>query len=111
MADNSLTRREMLKATAAIGMAALAGSASGLAMDAPKPAGPTIGIQMGLPPLATGDLDQLFDDLRKRGGGQCVVSIYLYIRACDGGDAGQGISWREFCDSTYGILWADIAEI
>lgn len=71
MADNSLTRREMLKATAAIGMAALAGTASeaaAQAVSAPKPAGPTIGIQMGLPPLATGDLDQLFDDLRKRGG-------------------------------------------
>jgi hypothetical protein len=86
MMDNSLTRREMLKATAAIGVAALAGTAvAAQAENATKPAGPTIGIQMGLPPLATGDLDQLFDDLRKRGGVNTLFPfIYTYAHVTAG---------------------------
>lgn len=88
MMDNSMTRREMLKATAAIGVAALAG-ANALADDSTsvttKPTTPTIGIQMGLPPLAKGDLDQLFDDLSKRGGVNTLFPfIYTYAHVTAG---------------------------
>ena len=40
---------------------------------------------MGLPPLATGDLDQLFDDLRKRGGVNALFPfIYTYAHVTAG---------------------------
>ena len=47
MNENSVTRREMLKATAAIGMAAIAGTAaevSAQAAPATKPSSPRIGV-------------------------------------------------------------------
>jgi hypothetical protein len=95
MTDNSITRREMLKATAAIGVAALAMGATEPPPTS-KPALPTIGIQMGLPPLATGDLDQLFDDLQKRGGVNTLFPfIYTYAHVTAGMPA-QGFHGGNF---------------
>ena len=88
MVDVTMTRRDALKASAAVGLAALAAGAAGVggAGAAPAASGeqisgrqeraPVIGIQTGVPPLATGDLDKLFDDLRTRGG---VNALFPFI--------------------------------
>jgi len=87
MDNSSWTRREMLKAAAAIGVAALARNAIGETAQegALRKPSPTIGIQMGLPPVATGDLDKLFDDLRRRGGVNALFPfIYTYAHVTAG---------------------------
>jgi hypothetical protein len=85
MSENSVSRRDMLKATAAIGMAALAANSAALAADKLRVSKPTVGIQMGLPPLAKGDLDRLFDDLRSRGGVNTLFPfIYTYAHVTAG---------------------------
>jgi hypothetical protein len=68
------TRRDVLKAAAAIGVAALAGEA-GAQTTAPttKPA-PVVGIQIGALPLA-GDLDRLLDTLR----GDGINALFVFI--------------------------------
>ena len=80
MAESTMTRRDAIKASAAIGLAALAAGAAPAESPATQPAAqkptPTIGIQTGLPPLATGDLDKLFDTLRTRGG---VNALFPFI--------------------------------
>lgn len=84
MAEDFWTRREVLKAAAALGVAAMADGV--VAQTKESSAGhPTIGIQMGLPPLATGDLDRLFDELRKRGGVNALFPfIYTYAHVTAG---------------------------
>jgi len=88
MANDSrtMTRRELLKAAAVVGAAALAERplAGAMAEEAARPA-PTIGIQMGLPPLARGDLDALFGDLRRRAGVNALFPfIYTYAHVTAG---------------------------
>jgi hypothetical protein len=90
MPDESWTRREVLAAAAAVGMAALAGRAAGeprpgTAPDKLPRGSGTIGIQMGLPPLATQDLDRLFDDLHRLGGVNALFPfIYTYAHVTAG---------------------------
>src|SRR5437660_1181213 len=82
MQDTSITRREALKTGAAIGLTVLGATATTAAPSTQpsaattRPAAPTIGIQTGPPPLARGDLDRLFDDLRSRGG---VNALFPFI--------------------------------
>src|SRR5215469_8692430 len=87
----------MLKAAAALGVAALA--ENGLAQTqpaAPRKKTPTIGIQMGLPPLATGDLDQVFDQLGNLGGVNALFPfIYTYAHVTAGMPA-QGFHGGNF---------------
>jgi hypothetical protein len=83
--EESVTRRNMLKATAAIGIAAL-----GLGAEAEAPAtrpqtdtstrpSPMIGIQMGPEPLAKQDLDRLLGDLQDRAGVNTLFPfVYTY---------------------------------
>jgi len=81
MSDDSVTRREMLKMAAAIGVAAM-----GLAADQTPPTtqpstrpSPMIGIQIGPQPLAQQDLNRLLDDLRQRAGVNALFPfIYTY---------------------------------
>ena len=81
MSDDSLTRREMLKTAAAIGIAAM-----GLAAEQAPPQNqpstrpsPMIGLQLGPQPLAQQDLDRLLDDLRQRAGVNAIFPfIYTY---------------------------------
>jgi hypothetical protein len=99
MTDPILTRRELLKVSAAVGAAALAGHAgaqvpaAGPAPSSPGGPGPapdgraapTIGIALGPEPLATGDLDKLFDDLRARAGVNALFPfIYTYVASTAG---------------------------
>jgi hypothetical protein len=96
MAENSITRRDVLKAAAAIGVAAVAGEASGEPGGTTRPSKPTIGIQMGLPPLATGDLDRVFGDLRDRAGVNALFPfIYTYAHVTAGMPA-QGFHGGNF---------------
>ncbi len=80
MAGDSFTRREALLTAAAIGLAGMGVSAAKAAPGAaaPQPAkkNPIIGIQTGPPPLATGDLDKVLDELRTRGG---VNALFPFI--------------------------------
>jgi hypothetical protein len=62
------TRREILKAAAAIGVAALAGEAGGQALAPEKKPEPIVGIQIGALPLSRGDTDGLLEHLRDLGG-------------------------------------------
>jgi hypothetical protein len=62
------TRRDMLKAAAVVGAAALAGEVRGqAAAPTPKPS-PIVGMQIGALPLCRGDIDVLLDTLRNVGG-------------------------------------------
>jgi hypothetical protein len=92
---NSLTRRDLLKTAAAIGIASLARAAEAQTPPASRKR-PTIGIQMGLPPLATGDLDRLFDDLNQRAGVNALFPfIYTYAHVTAGMPA-QGFRGGNF---------------
>jgi hypothetical protein len=86
MAEGSLTRREMLIAAAAAGVAVLAGAAQPTSSpDRSRRSSTTIGIQMGLPPLAQGDLDRLFDSLRVTAGVNALFPfIYTYAHITAG---------------------------
>jgi hypothetical protein len=90
MAESGITRRDVLK-SAAVAAAAVAGAQLvGLADEpatqpaAPGPGAmtrpaPMIGIQTGIPPLATGDIDAVLDDMQKRGGVNTLFPfIYTY---------------------------------
>jgi len=57
---------------------------------------PTIGIATGPPPLATQDLDKLFDDMRQRGGVNALFPfIYTYVNTSAGMPA-QGFRGGNF---------------
>jgi hypothetical protein len=62
------TRREMLKAAAAIGAAALIADSAGPVAAADANPAPLVGIQIGALPLARGDIDAHLDKLRDTGG-------------------------------------------
>jgi hypothetical protein len=62
------TRRQMLKATAAIGVAALASEAAGQAAPPAAKPTPLVGMQIGALPLCRGDIDGLLDHLRDLAG-------------------------------------------
>jgi hypothetical protein len=80
MAQIPWSRRDVLKAAAALGVAALAENSIAQPRAAQLPTkSPTIGIQMGLPPLATGDLDQVFGQLSELGG---VNALFPFIYTC-----------------------------
>ncbi|MGN6370147.1 MAG: hypothetical protein ACTHN5_17970 [Phycisphaerae bacterium] len=75
-----ISRRDALKTTAALTLAALAPSTSAQSSPpqpapTPKPK-PTIGIQTGLPPLASNDLDKSLDLMQSRG---CVNTLFPFI--------------------------------
>jgi hypothetical protein len=97
MPESSWTRRDVLKAAAALGVAALAENS--IAQTSPtatvkKP--PTIGIQMGIPPLATGDLDRVFGQLSDLGGVNALFPfIYTYAHVTAGMPA-QGFHGGNF---------------
>ena len=67
MNENSLTRRDMLKAAAAVGVAAIASDQIAQAA-APANPGPIVGIQIGPGPLCRGNIDEVLDTLRNRCG-------------------------------------------
>ena len=77
------TRRDVLKATAALGIAALGGEAlAQVAAPAPaiKKEPPTVGIAMGPPPLAGNNLDAFFEDMKTRAGVNTLFPfIYSYV--------------------------------
>ena len=85
MVEQNWSRREILKAAAALGVAALTEGAAVEGQAAQTAAAekktPTVGIQMGLPPLATGDLDRVFDELRERGGVNALFPFIYKIRS------------------------------
>jgi len=84
MTDISVSRRDILKTAAALGIASLTSAAIGDVAPSTRPA-PTIGIATGPPPLATGDLDKLFDDLRQRAGVNALFPfIYTYVPSTAG---------------------------
>ncbi|MGA2232751.1 MAG: hypothetical protein ABSH22_17770 [Tepidisphaeraceae bacterium] len=73
-APHLTTRREMLKAAAAVGVAALAGDVLGqTAPPATKPA-PLVGIQIGAKPISE-DTDRLLDTLRTVGG---INALFIF---------------------------------
>jgi hypothetical protein len=71
MTGDSPTRREMLKAAAAVGMAAIAADAAA----GPAKAAPIVGIQIGAGPLCHGNLDDLLDTLRNRCG---INALFIF---------------------------------
>ncbi len=81
-----ISRREILKSTAAAGLASLAASLPREAAAQTQPAAPpakpmpTVGIALGPAPLATQDLDALFEDMKKRAGVNVLMPfIYTYV--------------------------------
>jgi hypothetical protein len=93
MLASSPNRREMLKGTAALGLAAALSRYTKLvAADAPAPApapaarpAPTIGIQMDVAALTQPDLNPLMDDLRTRAGVNALFPfIYTYVNRTSG---------------------------
>jgi hypothetical protein len=90
MTETSLTRRDVLKTGAAMGIAALGAAAlqsqpAGAAEVAPQRPAPTIGIASGPPPFAREDLDRLFDHLRASAGVNALFPfIYTYVNTTAG---------------------------
>jgi hypothetical protein len=87
MFDSTPTRRDLLKTTAALSLAALTGPRSQAAETQPTPPkkSPLIGVQTGIPPLAIGNLDQTLDDMRSRGGINALFPfIYTYAQVTAG---------------------------
>jgi hypothetical protein len=70
------TRREILKAAAAVGAAAvLAGESGGQTAPTANKPKPIVGMQIGALPLCRGNIDLLLDTLRNRGG---INSLFVF---------------------------------
>jgi hypothetical protein len=85
MAESGVTRREVLKSAAvaaAVAGAQIAGGVWAQTAKAPSPATrptPMIGIQTGIPPLVSDNIDANLDDMQKRGGVNTLFPfIYTY---------------------------------
>jgi len=69
------TRREILKAAAAVSVAALTPDLRGQTAPAASKPAPLVGMQIGAGPLCRGDIDALLDTLRDRGG---INSLFVF---------------------------------
>jgi len=85
MAEDSITRRDVLKAAAAAGVTVAGMTSNATAAGPATRAAPTIGIQMGPSPLMAKDLDRTLDDLQKRAGVNALFPfIYTYAAVTAG---------------------------